>query len=630
MRRPRSVSGAYVLAVAFAVVVATAPVASLSTPVLEPTADAGTDVFIDAVEPVQVGADARPHVEAEPLLVAQASPPPAQDHPTSRDGPPPMPLWSMLTRHRDLGGLKDAPRPAIASRDLSDLPASQPCEPHPPILIVGDEGPTGFVLGDDPMTGEPMYRPGSGVVAGNGTEDDPYIIEGWCIRIDVGNLFTGPLARFLGLDGIRLQDTTAHVEVRANTVGGFGYGVGVDDVAPGTVTVHSNHLVRNAWAASVESSAGIEIRNNTAVFNLNGVQVVDSESTEVSDNDIRRNADVGLYLGGGDRTVVRDNRIVDNGLFGAYLYRTDGASIVGNTLARHGFDGIRVVLSDGNEFEANDIADNEFFGLFLQLSDDNEIVSNTISENGAAGVVVAESRGTALRNNSVLDNPHGGVALGGVTNAVIAGNTFEGPGLIVFGSSPSHVRHEVEANTVNGGPLVYVTQVSDVVVDEPAGQVIVADARNVTVRNQSIHGTNMAILVAFGDNASIHDNELTDNWVGVFLLYSNGTAVENNRMDAGDVGVDVVLSDNATVRDNEVLDNTVGIIVRSGPDAGIHGNNFEGNTYGVGNLGNEPVDAELNWWGCPDGPDDHACDRVEGDVDYTPWLTAPNPDAGLG
>lgn len=44
----------------------------------------------------------------------------------------------------------------------------QSCTVHDPIRILEDHGPLGFTW-DDPITGETTYRPGSGVVAGDGT-----------------------------------------------------------------------------------------------------------------------------------------------------------------------------------------------------------------------------------------------------------------------------------------------------------------------------------------------------------------------------------------------------------------------------------------------------------------------------
>lgn len=51
--------------------------------------------------------------------------------------------------------------------------AEERCIPHPRIEVVGGAPGYGFTLGADPATGEPIYRPGTGVVAGTGTSEDP-------------------------------------------------------------------------------------------------------------------------------------------------------------------------------------------------------------------------------------------------------------------------------------------------------------------------------------------------------------------------------------------------------------------------------------------------------------------------
>jgi hypothetical protein len=73
------------------------------------------------------------------------------------------------------------------------------------------------------------------------------------------------------------------------------------------------------------------------------------------------------------------------------------------------------------------------------------------------------------------------------------------------------------------------------------------------------------------------------------------------------------------------------------PGMRLRGNNIAGNEWGVCASG-DFVDARENWWGSitgPDsgpiymsGPDNPRADPVYGAIIFTPWLLAPNPDAG--
>ena len=69
------------------------------------------------------------------------------------------------------------------------------------------------------------------------------------------------------------------------------------------------------------------------------------------------------------------------------------------------------------------------------------------------------------------------------------------------------------------------------------------------------------------------------------------------------------------------------------PGLTLRQNNVDASTTGLGlnaTQAQDPVDARHNWWGCPDGPGDPACETVLGPVDVDPWLTSPNSDAGAG
>jgi len=122
-----------------------------------------------------------------------------------------------------------------------------------------------------------------------------------------------------------------------------------------------------------------------------------------------------------------------------------------------------------------------------------------------------------------------------------------------------------------------------------------------------------------------------------FALAKNtvGTTVEYN--DVHDCHTGVKFESGATnsiIQYNEIYDNDFAI--RGGGTMGdgnvVHYNNFVGNdgtewiwdgeTYigAVSNVHDTYVlNAEINYWGCPKGPENSACDSVSDNVDYTPW-----------
>jgi hypothetical protein len=73
-----------------------------------------------------------------------------------------------------------------------------------------------------------------------------------------------------------------------------------------------------------------------------------------------------------------------------------------------------------------------------------------------------------------------------------------------------------------------------------------------------------------------------------------------------------------------------GILVEVAAGVRINECNIHGNAgAGVRNMAAGVVDARHNWWGDPNGPFGLAGDRVEGEVAYQPWLSAPAGSAAV-
>ncbi len=85
------------------------------------------------------------------------------------------------------------------------------------------------------------------------------------------------------------------------------------------------------------------------------------------------------------------------------------------------------------------------------------------------------------------------------------------------------------------------------------------------------------------------------------------------------------------VRNVDIRSNTIVGLVRGltfDPNSGagaqdvtVRFNRIAGNTTaGLASTITEEIDAEHNWWGCNEGPNQTGCDAVTGTVDFDPWL----------
>ncbi len=271
--------------------------------------------------------------------------------------------------------------PSSASHPGAEFtsPASEDdCTPHPPIEIHEDEGPHGFTLGEDPITGDPLYRSGSGVTGGTGTSQDPYIIEGWCIQ-DYGTPYLW-VPGILGVpspipQGLLIQGTDAHVKIQGNTF------TGQDLTTQAPSTASSNGLVGQTGIL-IQDASNVHIHDNHLQANGLGILAQNAKSLTIQGNHIQ-DGNNAIKLDDTHGALLQDNLISENEKKGIELIDASENTIRSNTITNHGWTGIILIgESHGNELLDNQIQDNR--DGIATWSSDAEIRGNNIegNENG--------------------------------------------------------------------------------------------------------------------------------------------------------------------------------------------------------------------------------------------------------
>lgn len=262
---------------------------------------------------------------------------------------------------------------------LPDSAPEEVCAPHPFIEIDGDNSfievyeygifHGGFHFAPTNKTPTPLYRPGSGVTAGNGTAEDPYVIEDWCI---VPN----------DTYGIFLKDTEAHVVIRDNVILGAG-GLPRDGIR-------------------LRDADNVTLRANTIVGSGNGITVFDgSTRVTIAENRVHHNGLRGIaVLSEASQPVIANNSVVGNGDVGI-LYGVPDGQIENNTFAGNGEEGM-VILSptEGTFVERNLIRENGAHGIRLFKASDIGVTRNNVEDNAEDALHVQEGTGAV----DVTDN----------------------------------------------------------------------------------------------------------------------------------------------------------------------------------------------------------------------------------
>ena len=171
-------------------------------------------------------------------------------------------------------------------------------------------------------------------------------------------------------------------------------------------------------------------------------------------------------------------------------------------------------------------------------------------------------------------------------NSTISNNTFIDDGIFLgqyqvskFLSKQDFL-HKIEGNTVNSRPLYYYKNCQDFVVPNDAGQIILADCSNVTIKDLYLSKTDFSVILAYCNNCTIENLTVMDTDGEVILIKSDNNIIQNNKMVNHLHGICLdYKSNNNIVRNNYVSKSLFGISVESSSSYNlIIGNTIEQNT----------------------------------------------------
>ncbi len=310
---------------------------------------------------------------------------------------------------------------------------------------------------------------------GQGTETDPYIIEGY--EINLSSYYSPGWGIFA--DGIRIRNTDAHFIMRNCCIHGrpgpeqtnytgtpMSYGIHFDDVTNGAVEGCIISDTRNQGAL-VEGGSNITIRNSRFINNSDGFfgSIVIYRSTNISfkSNFLEKNNGFSIEFQESRECVVENNTMFKGTNDGVLLFCSSNISVTGNTISEHGGTGIALSSSSNNKIVGNTIFNNNYGILVYRyhdidgedygFSDDNVIVGNTVHGNSGGGICCYVAANTTISENTVSNNNYTGIHIAICEKAEISGNHIvsnNGDGLHIAGSYITIKRNKVVNNSYAG------------------------------------------------------------------------------------------------------------------------------------------------------------------------------------
>ncbi len=325
------------------------------------------------------------------------------------------------------------------------------------------------------------------------------------------------------------------------------YGIYIDFV--NNVTIYNITLTDWFYAGIyLEGSSKIFFYESEIKNNWHGIKIKYSNNNSVFGNKIFQNWD-GVNIEGSYGNKIYGNNVSYNDWNGIKLTDSNYNEIYQNIVMGNAWTGISLSASWNNVIYRNTIVEN-WEGVNLENSQANNIYENNITENQWNGIYLKYSRNNMVNGNKISQNRYG-ISFDYSDNNTLKGNTFIGCGILLWDS----YNNSFQGDTVNYKPLVYLEGAENIVIDYEAGQIVIVKSSNITIKEQKIENTTVAIELWKTNNTIIANSTLTKNLIGVGIYNSTFNTVYGNNITSNKYGLELIYSNNNTIYLNNFIDN---------------------------------------------------------------------------
>ena len=280
-----------------------------------------------------------------------------------------------------------------------------------------------------------------------------------------------------------------------------------------------------------------------------GIKLLSNENT-LTDVNITFNL-FGILLQSSMGNTIVDNTINYNGYGIRFVDASSDNFILDNTLVSWSFD-FNIYLKNfcnNNTISGNNITNYDAHGIYVFGCEDNSITNNSLVD-CEVGISLVGSNYTVISDN-FFQNEEDGLSLSWSTGNIISRNTFVNDGLFLYDSFDNSVTD----NTVNGKPLIYLEDESDITISEDAGQILLVTCDTINIQNQDIGETNVAIELLGSENCVISDNTLRSNRRNIHLRDSDFNVIRDNIVRSEDWFIFMHTLELRNSNDNEIIRN---------------------------------------------------------------------------
>jgi parallel beta-helix repeat protein len=266
-----------------------------------------------------------------------------------------------------------------------------------------------------------------------------------------------------------------------------------------------------------------------------------------------------------------------------------------------------------NTITGNEIISNRLNGIYGDWNSDyNVILGNIISDNKYNGITLGESSYNTIKSNNISNNRYAGIFLCWPSgDNIISDNSFFNNGLKIRVLSDNIVTN----NTVNGKPLIFIEDESNLVLPE-AGQIILINCDNISIKNQNLTKATVGLTLINTNNCLISNNIINSNSLEAIIFGGFSNNITENTISGNRYGIKFDGSNN-TINENTISINKYGIYATyNSYNNTIYHNNFINNIMNAADERNNTWDngKSGNFW------DDYTGEDNDGDgIGDTPY-----------
>ena len=411
------------------------------------------------------------------------------------------------------------------------------------------------------VNGDAGFNATNGVVCGDGSSANPYIIENHSIVASSGT------------DAIYIRATTKYFVVRncyiqgCATWMGWSSGINIENSKNGSV--HHNRITIRNWGITIYGSTNIEVYENNLTLNKYGLYLSGGNRSVVHDNDIHNNTQYGIMFSGTNNQTIESND-VHNNLNGIYISSSPDINLCNNTLWANNYS-FTPYESPYADYPSNNSIDGK---PLRWVKDKTDWVFDL-----TAGYIALVNCSKVTVENLTMSKQSAGILLLNSDTTTIKNMTLErnGAGVKVVGTSTSNTIEQCTINYNNVGVQLTGSTNNNLVYDNS----FVCNTKGIQITGSSYQNRLEANTFALnGEGIEInHDNpvsgcnELIDNTIntssdhGIYFYYAKDNFLLNNSIhNCSRYGIWLLKSPNNELASNEMWDSRYNFGMMSGHD----------------------------------------------------------------